>query len=195
MISLTCFLLGLAFSGLAGGQVEEARSILLIDDFTRADGLSALGTEWQTFTDQVMGGVSRGSAAHDTLAESPCIRLQGRVSLDNNGGFIQVALPLRQGRQPLDASPFTGIRLTATGNGETYFIHLRTSDTRLPWQYYQAAFSTSGKWGEIDIPFSAFKAENLRARLDPSRLERLGVVAAKKEFVADVAIARIVLYR
>ena len=168
---------------------------MLIDDFSRTDGRSALGTEWQTFTDQVMGGVSRGSAVRDTVAQRPCLRLRGEVSLENNGGFVQVALSVRQQNRPLDAGAFSGIRLTATGNGETYYIHLRTGDTRLPWQYYQAAFQTDGQWREIDIPFTAFRPENLRAALDPSRIERIGVVAAKKAFTADVAVARVELYR
>lgn len=167
---------------------------MLIDDFTRADGLSAIGTEWQTFTDRVMGGTSSGSASRDTLAQSPCVRLRGRVSLENNGGFIQVALPLRSGDQPLDAGNFKGIRIVVTGNGEDYFLHLRTADTRLPWQYYQAKFPTSGQWRAVDIPFTAFRPENLRASLNPGRLERLGIVAARKAFAADVAVARIELY-
>ena len=147
------------------------------------------------FTDQVMGGVSRGSAARDTVGGISCLRLRGVVSLQNNGGFIQAAVPLYLEDGPLDASAFTGIRLTVRGDGETYFIHLRTGDTRLPWQYYQAAFPTDGQWREVDVPFRAFRGESLSAQLDRSRLERLGIVAAKKAFTADVAVARIALYR
>lgn len=116
---------------------------MLIDDFTRTDGRSALGTEWQAFTDQVMGGVSRGSASRDTLAQHPCLRLRGEVSLENDGGLIQVALSVRRQDRALDPGAFSGIRLSATGNGETYYIHLRAVDTRLPWQYYQAAAKPS----------------------------------------------------
>ncbi len=195
MTPITCMLLALISLGPTGGPIEEGPRSLLIDDFSRNDGTSALGTEWQTFTDQVMGGVSRGSAGRDTLAQRPCLRLRGQVSLENNGGFVQVALSLRQQNRPLDAGAFRGIRLTARGSGETYYIHLRTGDTRQPWQYYQAAFPADGQWREIDIPFAAFRPENLRTALDPSRLERIGVVAAKKAFSADVAVARIELYR
>jgi hypothetical protein len=195
MTSLNCLLLTLMLLGPAGGGIEEDTKVLLIDDFSRTDGRSALGTEWQTFTDQVMGGVSRGSAVRDTVAQRPCLRLRGEVSLQNNGGFVQVALSARRENRPLDASAFSGIRLLATGNGETYYIHLRTSDTRLPWQYYQAAFQTDGQWRQIDIPFTAFRPENLRAALDPSRIERIGFVAAKKAFTADVAVARLAYYR
>lgn len=195
MTPITCLLLALISLGPTGNRIEEGPGSMLIDDFSRNDGRSAVGTEWQTFTDQVMGGVSQGSAVRDTLGQRPCLRLQGKVSLENNGGFVQAALAVLQQNRPLDASAFTGIRLTATGNGETYYIHLRTGDARLPWQYYQAAFRTDEHWREIDIPFTAFRPENLRKALDPSRLERIGVVAAKKAFSADVAVARIELYR
>jgi len=195
MLALMCCLIHLSVSDPANNWGEVDRSMMILEDFTRADGRSALGTEWQVFTDQVMGGVSRGSAARDTVAGRGCIRLQGEVSLKNNGGFIQAALPLRLAGHGLDASGFTGVRLTVRGNGETYYVHLRTSDTRLPWQYYQAGFQADGEWRDIDIPFTAFRAESLRSPLDHSRIERLGIVAAKKAFTADVAVARIAVYK
>jgi len=195
MTRLPWYFLVLAFAGAQHGPSLEGRTTLLIDDFGRVDGVSALGTAWQVLTDQVMGGVSRGLAARDTDGERACLRLRGVVSLENNGGFVQAALPLRMNDRPLDARDFAGIRLTVMGNGETYYIHLRTGDTRLPWQYYQAAFPTDGQWREIDVPFRAFRGENLRTPLDLSRLERLGIVAAKKAFTADVAVARIALNR
>jgi len=195
VLTLACFLVLVSLLDPTSSRGEEGRKMMLIEDFTREDGRSARGTEWQAFTDRVMGGVSRGAAARDTVAGRRCMRLQGEVSLENNGGFIQVALPLRQDGQALDASEFAGIRLTVRGNGEGYFVHLRTRDTRLPWQYYQAGFATEGEWRDIDIPFTAFRAESLRSPLDRSRLERLGIVAAKKAFTADVAVARIALYK
>lgn len=189
-----CFLL-LALSGTGAGPSPEDRATMLIDDFARADGLSNLGTAWRVFTDRVMGGVSRGSASREKVEAVPCLRLQGVVSLENNGGFVQAALPLGKDGRPFDASGFTGIRLTVRGNGEPYYVHLRTGDTRLPWQHYQAAFPTDDSWREVDLPFGTFLPESLRAPLDSSRLERLGIVAAKKAGAADVAVARIVFYR
>jgi hypothetical protein len=195
VIIVALWSLSLALFGPAAAGAGENRTAVLIDDFQRADGLSALGTAWQVFTDRVMGGVSRGSAARETDESRPHLRLRGEVSLENNGGFIQAALPLRVEGRPLDASGFTGIRLTVRGDGETYYVHLRSTDTRLPWQYYQAGFATVRQWQDVDIPFAAFQGENLDAPLDPSRLERVGIVAAKKAFTADVAVARIALYR
>jgi hypothetical protein len=167
----------------------------LIDDLTGPDGRSALGTNWQFFTDRVMGGVSRGSAALDTLQGRACIHLRGQVSLENNGGFVQVALPLGRQGEVLDASEYAGVRLMVRGNGDEYYVHLRTRDTRLPWQYYQARFKAESSWQSVEVPFRAFRAENLDVPLDASQLLRVAIVAAKKEMEADVAVARISLYR
>jgi hypothetical protein len=43
------------------------RPPLLLDDFSRPDGRSALGTAWRAFTDQVMGGVSTQSVGRETV--------------------------------------------------------------------------------------------------------------------------------
>jgi len=195
MTGLGACLLALVLFVSTGGVNAEDRTNLLIDDFSREDGRSALGTEWRAFTDRVMGGVSRGSASRDTLATLPCLRLRGEVSLENRGGFIQMALPLGGANGPLDAGGYRGFRITVTGNGRMYSIHLRTTDTRLPWQYYHAPIPTAEGWREIDVPFAAFRGESLRAPLDPTRLERVAIAAANWEGTADVAIARIALYR
>jgi hypothetical protein len=87
------------------------RAPLLLDDFSRPDGRSALGTAWRAFTDQVMGGVSTQSVGRETVEGERALRLRGEVRLDNNGGFVQVALDLGG---PRDASAF----LRAGGNAE-----------------------------------------------------------------------------
>ena len=188
---------GLTVLWLAAALVSmavAAPTVLLIDDFSR-EGVSALGTSWQTFTDRVMGGVSDGQAAFETLDGKRCLRLRGRVSLENQGGFVQTALPLAKEGGSLEVSAFKGVRLLVKGNGHKYYIHLRTDDTRLPWQYYAAGFDAGPDWTSVDIPFSAFEPENLRPALDTRKLRRLAIVAAKKAFAADVAVARIEFYQ
>jgi hypothetical protein len=166
----------------------------LIDDFSRED-VSALGTRWQAFTDRVMGGLSNGRASFETIEGKRCLRLRGEVSLENQGGFIQAALPLAEEDGAFDASGYRGVRLWARGNGTAYYVHLRTDDSRRPWQYYAAAFEAGPDWKAVDLPFAAFTPENLDRALDARRLRRLAVVAAKKAFSADVAVARIEFYR
>ena len=173
----------------------QATSSVLIDDFSSEQGTSAMGTEWRLFTDRVMGGVSDATSVLETIEGRRCLRLRGRVSLKNNGGFIQVALPLAQRGRPFDASEFKGVRVWVLGNGKNYHIHLRTAQTRLPWQYFSAAFDAASAWRPVDLPFDKFGPENLQAKLDPRGLERIAIVAIGEEFEADIAVSRLEFYR
>jgi hypothetical protein len=189
-----------AFGGIVSffhseSKMNEQSESLLIDDFSGSSGISSFGTEWRMFTDQVMGGLSTGEWDYDTIDGRRCVHLQGDVSLENNGGFVQVALPLMKEGQPFDASAYQGVRLWARGNGEAYHIHLRSSDTRRPWQYYGAKFIAEGSWRMYDLPFSDFEPENMRTELKPDQLVRIAIVAIKKEFRADIAVARLEFYR
>lgn len=168
---------------------------LLIDDFSNSNGISYFGTRWRMFTDRVMGGLSTATWDYTTIEGRSCVQLRGDVSLANNGGFIQIALPLTKEGWALDASSFKGVRIWALGNGETYHIHLRSNDSRLPWQYYGAAFVADSSWQSHDIPFSEFVPEGLDVELKTDRLVRIAVVAIKKEIKADIAVARLEFYR
>jgi hypothetical protein len=179
--------------GPRAGQKSEAP--MLIDDFSDPGRMSALGTFWRGFTDQVMGGVSTASSKLETIDGRRALRLTGSVSLENNGGFVQVALPLTGSGAPLDVSAYKGIRATVLGNGETYHIHLRTTTTALPWQYYHAPFIAGPKWTTVDLPFDRFTPASIRAKLDPSLLTRIAVVASEKAFQADVAVSKLEFYR
>ena len=75
--------------------------------------------DWSYLADTVMGGVSQGQAR----MEGGVLRLTGRVSTANNGGFIQTRMRLDDGL-PDGAR---GLRLRVRGNGERYFIHIRTT--------------------------------------------------------------------
>jgi len=184
-----------AWPAQSGESMKSQTRSFLIDDFSKEE-ISSLGTRWQTFTDRVMGGISDGRAAYETVEGKRCLRLRGNVSLENRGGFIQVALPLLPTEGEIfNAKDFKGVRLTVRGNGEAYFIHLRTSQTRLPWQYYAAPFKAGPRWEVVEIPFMEFAPENLSSALDPTQLRRIAVVAASKAFAADVAVARLEFYR
>jgi hypothetical protein len=202
--SLMAALVGLIFLGgsagprLGSGLQEAAMhesSSFLVDDFSGITGASAIGTPWRMFTDQVMGGISIAVSKRETVEGRPSLRLQGQVSLKNSGGFIQVALSLEQNGRPFDAGEFKGLRISVRGNGKKYHIHLRTAKTRLPWQYYSAAFDAGAGWKSIEIPFDRFKPENLKSPMDTRKLERIAVVAIGEEFQADVAVSRLEFYR
>lgn len=170
----------------------------LIDDFSRADGRSALGTEWRAVSDRVMGGVSSGTIARRELDGRRALCLSGRVSLENNGGFVQAQLDLSGADtpgDPLDASAFTGVRLLVRGNGEVYNLHLKTTATILPWQSYRASFVAGPEWRALQLPFDTFEPHRLVQRLDPRHLTKLGILGIGRAFDAEVCVAEIALYR
>jgi hypothetical protein len=165
----------------------------LIDDFSDAQKASN-GRCWQYFSDRVMGGVSDGRAAHGSVDGRPALQLSGRVSLANNGGFIQVALDLADGSDCFDAGAFSGVALTACGDGGSYAVNLRSSDIRRPWQSYRAAFEGTRSWQTLYLPFESFVPHRIDRPLDPRSLKRIGVIAIGEERQVELSVARMAFY-
>ncbi|MBO9453113.1 CIA30 family protein [Tropicibacter sp. R16_0] len=149
-------------------------------------------TRWSYVADTVMGGVSTGTVQFTREGQTAFARLEGTVSTANNGGFIQFRRALSDAADA-DAQ---GLRLRVRGNGQTYFVHLRTTGTRLPWQYYQASFETSGNWREIRIPFSAFERSGrlLRKSVKSGALTSVGIVAYGRDHSAQVDVSEVAFY-
>ncbi|MEP1201624.1 CIA30 family protein [Tateyamaria sp.] len=149
-------------------------------------------TRWRFFADTVMGGVSSGQVAFERDGEAAFARMTGIVSTANNGGFIQIRTELP------DAVPAgtVGVRLIVRGNDQKYFVHLRTSGTVLPWQYYQAGFDVSGTWAEIRLPFAAFEASGSMLRTVPraDSLRSVGIVAYGRDHDAEIDIREVGFY-
>ena len=175
--------------------IAKSNDVLILDDFSRDDLISSLGTPWRGFSDQVMGGISKETIERAEIDGRPALRLSGDVRLENNGGFIQAALDLAPEGRILDASAFTGVLLVARGNGERYGVHLRTPDRVRPWQSYRASFIAGPEWREIRLPFTRFQPYRLTEPLDVRHLRRLGLVAIGRAFHADLAVSTIGLYR
>lgn len=166
---------------------------LIIDDRSRDDLVSGLGTSWRMVADTVMGGVSSGRLQPTVLDGRPCLRLTGRVSLDNDGGFLQMSLDLSPTGE-LDASAWRGVELTVRGNGETYNVHLRNRDTRIVWQSYRASFRADPEWRQLRLPFGEFRPYRIDRPLVLRHLRRLGLVAIGREMEADLCVARVAFY-
>ena len=60
---------------------------------------------WTMVSDQVMGGVSQGTM--QTTKNG--VNLQGRVSLENNGGFLQVQWQVSNSISQTDLQNYQGI--------------------------------------------------------------------------------------
>ncbi len=154
-----------------------------------------LSPRWAYIADTVMGGVSSGGITAATVAGRPATRLTGDVSLDNNGGFVQMAFDLLPDGSAFDASDWAGISLDVMGNGEVYDLRLRTSDLTRPWQSYRTEIEATPDWTTITLPFTSFERHRTDAPFDASKLRRVGVLGIGREFRADVAVAGVQLYR
>lgn len=165
-----------------------------IDDLSRDFPEATTGTRWQLLSDAVMGGVSSGRMSRATVAGRPAIRMQGEVSLENNGGFLQIALDLAPDGQAVDASAYAGLAITVAGNDEAYGLHLRTAELSRPWQSYRAGFTARRQWQEILLPFAGFVPHRTELPLELRALRRIGIVAIGRAFSADVAIAGLCFY-
>lgn len=152
-----------------------------------------LKLDWEFVADTVMGGVSTGKVTWD--ADRETARLTGDVSLENNGGFVQMAADLAAGRQLFDASAFDGVEIELRGNGEVYDLRLRTDALTRPWQSFRTDVVAPAEWTVIRVPFSAFQAHRTDVAFDPSRLRRVGVLAIGREFAADVSVRAFGFYK
>ena len=141
--------------------------------------------KWEFVSDDVMGGKSVGQLKIDSNEEEIFYRLKGKISTENNGGFIQF-------RSKIEISDTTlkGIKFKARGNGEKYFVHVRTPFTFLPWQYYFYSFYTQNEWTEIKFLISDFKKSH---KLQPSqflstKIKSIAFVAFGKDYNAELDV-------
>lgn len=160
----------------------------IIDDFGRQVPQSTIGTDWRLFTDTVMGGVSRATMTRETVDGKAAIRLQGDVSLENNGGFVQISLDFRPDGESIDASAWSGIEIDVFGNGEEYAVNLRTSDLNRPWQSYRQTFRADSRWRTLKLSFKDFTPSRTDMPLNTRRLRRLGVIGIGRAFHADISV-------
>ncbi|MBS3953544.1 MAG: CIA30 family protein [Methylomicrobium sp.] len=165
----------------------------IIDDRQSGSLKSNLGIEWRVVTDRVMGGISSGKLALDRYKGRDCLRMQGDVSTENNGGFVQIALSLSD-QDHFDAAAFAGIVMEVAGNNEDYNLHLRTSDLEFPWQSYRASFKATSDWQTLRIPFADLVAYKTTQKFRPNRLKRIGLVGIGRDFKADLCLASIHFY-
>ena len=156
-----------------------------------ADDYVKIG-QWSYFSDTVMGGISEGNARFENDGTDKILRLTGEVSTENNGGFVQVRLVVPEGI----TKNKKGIKLKIKGNGENYYLHIRNSNTKLPWHYYQQAFATDDTWKEVQLPFGNFEKSSslMWSKMKHSTIKTIGIVAYGKDHTADVSIRSFTFY-
>ena len=89
--------------------------------------INVFSEKWEFFSDQVMRGVSEGSLAVITENKLNFLRLKGRVSTKNNGGFIQF-----RSKVNIESNKLKGIKFKIRGLPSENFVHIRTDLLFLP---------------------------------------------------------------
>ena len=107
-----------------------------------------LGGAWTSVNDGVMGGVSEGRVA----MQDGVLVFEGRVSLENNGGFASV----RRATAALNAATLQ-FKLRVRGDGRRYRL---TASPGGPSgaQYAMAFDAPAGSWVEVAVPLAAMRA-------------------------------------
>ena len=116
----------------------------IIYDFQKATNATA----WQVVNDDVMGGVSTSRFCLTNGVAS----FQGKVSLENNGGFASVrSVPASHTLSGCDA-----FVIRVRGDGRRYKFTARTVQS-FDSAIYQCAFATKkGEWEEQRLPAKDF---------------------------------------
>jgi Complex I intermediate-associated protein 30 (CIA30) len=93
----------------------------VIDDLSEEFPITCSGTEWAGVTDRVMGGESSGTLARELYHGRTANVLRAHVSLENGGGFVQMATDLALDPSVsslVDASSFDGIKVELFYQGD-----------------------------------------------------------------------------
>lgn len=181
--------------GAAGEAAVVEPDRLLLSDFQGEGEVVAPGMRWRGFSDRVMGGVSDAQFARAEVAGKRCVRLTGRVTRDNGGGFIQMALDMGPRGAGFDGSAFAGVEFLVHGNDEDYNVHVRTEDCGWYDESYRATVRLGPRWQRIRIAWTEFRPNGELPALDASRLQRIALLGWMREFEADIALAELALYR
>ena len=153
------------------------------------------GNYWQYVSDRVMGGVSDGQVTLEQDGEMYYARLTGNVSTKNNGGFIQLRSGVSFSNSEKDGKNLRGVRLNVRGNGETYYIHIRTNESWSPSDYYSTTFIADSEWKMIDLPFNIFERRwSNDSSLDAKKIRSFGIVAYGRDYISDVSVSTIEFY-
>ncbi len=167
--------------------------MLILEDGQGPELIAANGAEWRVVTDRVMGGLSEAWLTREMRAGHSALVLRGQVRLENDGGFVQMALDVASAGNVLDASGFRLMRLAVQGNGARYNVHLRTRELTRVWQSYRAEFVAGPRWQVIDLPLKDFRPHRTDIPLNLRQVHRIGLVAIGDAMQADLALGALAL--
>jgi hypothetical protein len=146
--------------------IITAMNTQLIFDFNKDSDIRG----WEIVDDVVMGGRSMGQFS---LTPQGFGLFEGRISLENNGGFSSV----RYRFEKMKVNENSIITLKLKGDGKTY--QLRIKNDAGNYFSYITAFTTSGEWQKIEISLKDMYPSFRGRRLDQPNFSH--------EFIEEIA--------
>ena len=126
------------------------------------------------------GGVSQSKIIFN---DNGSATFQGRVSLENNGGFAST----RSKSHPFRLGDYIGLHLQIKGDGKDYQLRVRT-DNRFDGISYRYRFATQPDiWMNIRVPFNEFvpvfrgRVLSNVASISPEHIQQVGFLIADKQ--------------
>ncbi len=130
-------------------------------------------SQWELVSDQVMGGRSSGNI--DFSDEG--VRLSGRISAENNGGFVKIRWPINDSVLKSNLAQMKGVWFVAKSEGSSITqVMLKSSQLWMPWQSYRATIQLTCDWQEFFIPFEQFQPYRTQTSLNPVRINQFSVL-------------------
>jgi len=144
--------------GAARPTVVAEPGLPLLDDFEDGDLISAIGTEWFTYSDRSDGGSSVAEIAvvPGGLGGSAGLRFRGSFNNPWGLSYLGMGLPLAPDGQTIDLSGYSGIEISVKTDGQNYFMRL-TSPLIKDTRQYQMVITAPPEWMTLYIPFSLLR--------------------------------------
>lgn len=114
---------------------------MVLFDFEKGSDLA----NWNIVDDVVMGGRSDGGLRINDEGHAV---FQGKVSLENNGGFSSLRYNFRQKK----VAAYSNVVIRLKGDGKRY--QFRVKSNRYDRHSYIYYFETTGDWQTIKVPLS-----------------------------------------
>ncbi len=145
---------------------------MVIFDFNKESDIS----DWEIVNDVVMGGQSYSKFF---LNEEGYGVFNGKVSLENNGGFSSIRFRFKQ----KNIEGYEKVILRLKGDGKRYQFRVRTN--KEDQQAYIIYFDTTGEWQTIEITLSelspTFRGRKLNIpNFQTEELEEVGFMIGNK---------------
>jgi len=144
-----------------------------IFDFNKTSNIN----NWKIVDDVVMGGRSSGKFYLNKGGNGV---FEGRVSLENNGGFSSLRYRFNQ----ISTKQYSKIILKVKGDGKTYQFRVKSKSS--DYYSYIAYFNTTKDWETIELSLSdmypAFRGRKLnKSNYDDESIEEIAFLIGNKK--------------